>query len=67
MLNINNSLRVAIIGAGYVGLPLAMEFSKIYNVIVYDILAERIEELKLGEDKTESICSKRLKQSNNIF
>ena len=42
MLKLNSSLRVAIIGAGYVGLPLAVEFSRIHNIIVYDIDIERI-------------------------
>ena len=42
----NGNLKVAIIGLGYVGLPLAVEFSKHYSVIGYDISSDRISELK---------------------
>ena len=44
--------RIAIIGLGYVGLPLAIEFGKKYRVIGFDINKERIEELKKGRDHT---------------
>ena len=43
---------IAIIGLGYVGLPLAIEFAKKYHVIGYDINRHRIEELKSGKDST---------------
>jgi len=43
---------IAIIGLGYVGLPLAIEFAKKYAVIGYDIDANRINELSNAEDKT---------------
>ena len=39
--------KIAIIGLGYVGLPLAVEFSKFFNVIGFDIKNERIKELKM--------------------
>ena len=45
--------KIAIIGLGYVGLPLATEFAKHYKVIGFDIDESRIEELKNGEDKKE--------------
>ena len=38
--------RVGIIGLGYVGLPLAVEFGKVLDVVGFDINQERIEELK---------------------
>ena len=44
--------KIAIIGLVYVGLPLAVEFGKKYSVIGYDINELRIQELKLGYDKT---------------
>lgn len=44
--------QIAIIGLGYVGLPLAIEFAKKYAVIGYDIDANRINELSRAEDKT---------------
>ena len=47
--------KIAIIGLGYVGLPLATEFAKKYKVIGFDINKSRIKELKNGEDKTGEI------------
>ena len=44
--------KIAIIGLGYVGLPLAIEFAKKYDVIGYDIDNERVVKLKNGEDRT---------------
>jgi UDP-N-acetyl-D-galactosamine dehydrogenase len=44
--------KIAIIGLGYVGLPLAVEFGKKYKVLGFDINQSRIEELKNGIDKT---------------
>ncbi|KQR72124.1 Vi polysaccharide biosynthesis protein VipA/TviB [Pedobacter sp. Leaf176] len=45
--------KIAIIGLGYVGLPLALEFGKKFNVIGFDINANRINELKSGNDSTK--------------
>lgn len=45
--------KIAIIGLGYVGLPLAIEFGKKYNVLGFDINIERIKELSTGVDKTK--------------
>jgi UDP-N-acetyl-D-glucosamine/UDP-N-acetyl-D-galactosamine dehydrogenase len=45
-------LRLAIIGLGYVGLPLAIEFGKRRNVVGFDINQRRIDELKSGKDHT---------------
>ena len=50
-MNIENS-KIAIIGLGYVGLPLAIEFGKKYKVLGFDINQVRIEELKSGKDRT---------------
>ncbi|MBB1149729.1 MULTISPECIES: nucleotide sugar dehydrogenase [unclassified Myroides] len=44
--------KIAVIGQGYVGLPLAIEFSKHFPVIGFDINKERVEELNRGEDHT---------------
>ena len=43
---------IAIIGLGYVGLPLAVEFGKVRQVIGFDINAKRVEELRGGQDHT---------------
>jgi UDP-N-acetyl-D-galactosamine dehydrogenase len=48
--------KIGIIGLGYVGLPLAVEFSKYYDVVGFDINENRINDLKKGIDKTEE-CS----------
>ena len=42
-MKINNHMKISIIGLGYVGLPLAIEFSKYYQVVGYDINNKRIE------------------------
>ncbi len=44
--------RIAIIGLGYVGLPLAVEFGKTLDVLGYDIDAARVAELQAGHDHT---------------
>ena len=51
---------IAIIGLGYVGLPLAVEFAKKYNVIGFDINQQRVSELNKGIDNTLEIESKAL-------
>lgn len=48
--------KIGIIGLGYVGLPLAVEFSKFYDVVGFDINENRINDLKKGIDKTDE-CS----------
>ncbi len=47
--------RIAIIGLGYVGLPLAVEFGKKYPVTGFDIKQHRIDELKAGRDSTREV------------
>lgn len=44
---------IAVIGLGYVGLPLAIEFSKQYNVLGFDINQDRVKELSEGKDRTQ--------------
>jgi UDP-N-acetyl-D-galactosamine dehydrogenase len=48
----SKDLKIAIIGLGYVGLPLAIEFAKKYHVLGFDTNHSRIEEVRLGEDHT---------------
>lgn len=45
-------MKIALIGLGYVGLPLAVEFGKKYETIGFDINKARVDELKRGEDST---------------
>jgi UDP-N-acetyl-D-mannosaminuronate dehydrogenase len=51
---------IAIIGLGYVGLPLAVEFGQHRPVIGYDIKPERIAELQAGHDSTRETTSEAL-------
>lgn len=46
-------MKLCIVGLGYVGLPLALEFSKHFKVIGFDISSKRIQELKSGIDRNE--------------
>lgn len=55
--------RIAIVGLGYVGLPLAVEFGKHFPVIGFDINEERIRELARGNDITLETTSEQLKSS----
>ena len=54
--------KIAIIGLGYVGLPLAVEFAKKYPVIGFDIITQRIAQLNKGEDKTLEVLNDDLKK-----
>ena len=54
-------VRIAVIGLGYVGLPLAVEFAKKYPVIGFDIKQDRVHELKSGHDATLEIAGDHLK------
>lgn len=58
--------KIGIIGLGYVGLPLAVEFGKQRQVIGFDINIERIEELKKGFDRTREVDSDELKSSTGL-
>ena len=57
----NNTHKITILGLGYVGLPLAVEFAKKYMVIGFDINEKRIGELKSGVDKTLEVEDDHLK------
>lgn len=57
---------IAIIGLGYVGLPLAVEFGKIYKTIGFDINESRIKDLISGEDSTGEVSHHELQQSKML-
>ncbi len=59
-------INISIIGLGYVGLPLAIEFSKKYSVVGYDIDKSKILKLREGEGFTDQVTSKDLKKAINI-
>ncbi|HET8828563.1 MAG TPA: nucleotide sugar dehydrogenase, partial [Pelobium sp.] len=58
--------KIAIIGLGYVGLPLALEFAKKYRVLGFDINQERIDKLKAGIDITQESNPEELKENSNL-
>lgn len=61
-----NSKKIAIIGLGYVGLPLACAFAKQYDVIGFDINKTRINELSNNIDKTREVTSEYLKNTSRL-
>ncbi|MDR6563299.1 UDP-N-acetyl-D-galactosamine dehydrogenase [Arcicella sp. BE140] len=58
--------KIAIIGLGYVGLPLAVEFGKKYHVLGFDINQTRVDELNAGHDRTHEVASAQLKASEKL-
>jgi len=72
MFSAPKDITLGIIGLGYVGLPLAVEFGKRYHTLGFDISAERIDELQSGHDRTlevsadELINATKLDFSNDI-
>ncbi|MCR8685006.1 nucleotide sugar dehydrogenase [Campylobacter ureolyticus] len=58
-------IKIAVVGLGYVGLPLALAFSKKFDVIGYDTNESRIKELKNGRDKTLEASDDELKDALN--
>ena len=62
----NKEFKIAIIGQGYVGLPLAVEFGEKYDTIGFDINSKRIEELKNGEDHTKEASKEQLQNASKL-
>ena len=52
--------RIGILGLGYVGLPLAIEFSKKFNTLGFDIDSKRVNEINNGFDRTNEVDKKNL-------
>ena len=61
-----SELKIAVIGLGYVGLPLAVEFGKKVPVVGFDIHQKRIDELKSGQDHTLEVSPEELAQSTHL-
>ena len=58
--------KIAIIGLGYVGLPLAIEFGKIYETLGFDTNKSRIDELLMGKDSTREVTFEELNNSSML-
>jgi UDP-N-acetyl-D-galactosamine dehydrogenase len=59
--------KIGVIGLGYVGLPLAVEFGKYQPVVGFDINSQRVADLSDGLDKTLEVTSSELLESKNLF
>ena len=59
--------KISILGLGYVGLPLALEFSKKFDVVGFDINKKRVDSLKKKNDKTKEVSKLTLLRSKNLF
>ena len=62
----HEKVNIGIIGLGYVGLPLAVEFGKKFKTLGFDISQERIAQLRDGHDATLECSSDELKESSNL-
>ena len=62
-----NNKRIAILGLGYVGLPLLVEFSKNFQVIGFDLFKKRISQLRNAKDLTNEVNEKELKPLKKFF
>lgn len=58
--------KIGILGLGYVGLPLAVEFGKKFNTVGFDIKKERVDELNAGEDSTLEVEPEELSKADKI-
>ncbi|MGH1355086.1 MAG: Vi polysaccharide biosynthesis UDP-N-acetylglucosamine C-6 dehydrogenase TviB [Thalassovita sp.] len=58
--------KIAVIGLGYVGLPLAVEFGKIRPVVGFDIKHDRIEDLRAGNDTTLEVSPKEMAEASHL-
>jgi UDP-N-acetyl-D-galactosamine dehydrogenase len=64
---LNKKKRIAVVGLGYVGLPLAVLFSEHFDVIGFEVKEERINALKKGMDSTGEVSRKRLRSAGIEF
>lgn len=61
-----DGIKISIIGLGYVGLPLAVEFGKLYETLGFDINEARIKELEKGFDKTNEVEPELLNEAEKL-
>ena len=65
-MDLKNS-KIAVIGLGYVGLPLLIHTGKKYDCVGYDINIDRVNELRNGADNTREVSSDELRSTNVKF
>jgi len=61
-----DNVRIGVIGLGYVGLPLAVEFGKRYPTLGFDIDASRVDELRAGADRTLEVETEALRSASRL-
>jgi len=61
-----DDVRLGVVGLGYVGLPLAVEFGMKFETIGFDIKAERIDELERGMDATREVATDKLADARHL-
>src|ERR1700741_2551285 len=59
--------RIGVVGLGYVGLPLAVEFGKRLETLGFDVKPERVAQLRTGRDTTLEVTSEELKSARNLI
>ena len=64
-MNLDNN-KIAIIGLGYVGLPLAVEFGKQFDTLGFDINKQRVAQLLCGQDRTLETTSEELASATHL-
>jgi UDP-N-acetyl-D-glucosamine/UDP-N-acetyl-D-galactosamine dehydrogenase len=62
----DRTAKLGVIGLGYVGLPLAVEFGKLYDTIGFDINQGRVDELNAGHDRTLEVAPEALKATSKL-
>lgn len=60
------TIKICVIGLGYVGLPLAVEFGKHYSTVGFDLNTRRVDQLRQGRDVTLEVSEDELRSSGNI-
>lgn len=61
-----NNIKIGMIGLGYVGLPLAVEFGRTYQTVGFDINQHRVDELRAGSDHTLEVSPEELAQATHL-
>ena len=64
--NLFTAKKICVVGLGYVGLPLAVEFGKKFETLGFDIAQERIDELRKGFDRTNELSKDDILNSKNL-
>ena len=64
MANKKSQEKIGVVGLGYVGLPLAVEFAQNEHVIGFDVNSERVQQLSAGQDITREAEAEKLQQAD---